>query len=199
MSTAMERFEARIDKSAGPDGCWPWTGAFFRTGYGRFYDKGKHHVAHRWLLGELRGEHLNWPEERGCHKCDNPPCCNPAHLYIGDAASNQADAAERSGYNWTRTHCPAGHEYTPENTYMHPTAGKHCRQCRHDQSVAARRAQGVQPRGFKANCLRGHEMVDDNLYVHPKTGRRQCRACKNLRHSKWAKKERAKAREARGA
>lgn len=82
---------------------------------------------------------------------------------------------------------------------MHPTAGKHCRQCRHDQSVATRRAQGVQPRGFKTHCLRGHEMVDDNLYVHPKTGRRQCRACKNLRHSKWAKKERAKAREARVA
>jgi hypothetical protein len=193
--TAMERFEARVDKSAGPNGCWPWTGGLFKTGYGRFYDKGKHHVAHRWLLGELRGQHLNWPEERGCHKCDNPPCCNPAHLYIGDAASNQADAAQRSGYEWTRTHCPAGHEYTAENTYTHPVSGKHCRQCRHDRNVTAQRAKGAKPGGFKT--LRGHAMADSNIYVHQKTGRRECRACRNLRVSEWAKKKRAEHRETR--
>lgn len=196
--TAMERFEARVDKSAGPEGCWPWIGAHFKTGYGRFYDQGKNHVAHRWLLGQLRGEHLVWPEERGCHRCDNPPCCNPAHLYIGDAASNMADAAKRSGYDWTRTHCPAGHEYSPENTLV-GSKGKRCRQCMRDQGAAHRRAKGAKPRGFKSHCLRGHAMVEDNLYVHPKTGKRQCRECKNLRMSRWAKKKRAEAREDRSA
>lgn len=197
----LERFWSRVDKSKDPDACWVWTGALNGNGYGQFYVARKQQIAHRWLLGQLRGEGLVWPEERGCHRCDNPPCCNPAHLYIGDAKANQADAMERSGYDWTRTHCPAGHEYTPENTYTHPDPrkGRSCRQCRHGQTVAARRAQGVQPRVFKTHCLRGHAMVDDNLYVHPKTGNRQCRTCKNLRHAKWAKAQRDKAREARTA
>lgn len=142
MPTAMERFEARVDKSSGPDGCWLWTGGTFKTGYGRFYDKGKHHVAHRWLLGELRGEHLNWPEERGCHKCDNPPCVNPAHLYIGDGFTNMQDCAKRGRHHWAlKTHCPQGHEYTPDNTYVNG-GRRTCRTCalRRAREHAARKA-----------------------------------------------------------
>lgn len=192
----LERFWSRVDKSKGPEACWVWTGALTRSGYGQFYVARKKQVAHRWLLGVRRGEPLEWPRERGCHRCDNPPCCNPAHLYIGDAKANQADAMERSTYDWTRTHCPAGHEYTPENTYLHER-GKRCRQCMKLQGEAARRAKGAKPRGFKTHCLRGHAMVEGNLYVHPKTGNRQCRECKNLRMSRWAKKKRAEARENR--
>lgn len=199
MPTAMERFDARVDKSAGPDGCWPWKAGRNPADYGVFYDKGKKHIAHRWLLGEIRGEHLSWPGERGCHKCDNPPCCNPAHLYIGDALSNTADAMERSGYDWTRTHCPAGHEYTPENTYMHPTSGKRCRSCSRTQDEAARRAKGAKPRGPLTHCKRGHELAGDNVYVHKKTGTRECRTCRNERQSAWAKADRVRSREARAA
>jgi hypothetical protein len=89
----------RIDRR-GPDECWPYTGATDRRGYGRpgyglgldeqGRPKTKRYYAHRRVYELLVG-----PIPEGkilLHTCDNPPCCNPAHLRVGTDADNKRDS-----------------------------------------------------------------------------------------------------------
>jgi hypothetical protein len=83
------RFWASVDRSGGDSACWLWTGGRARGGYGRLWVNGKTTVAHRFSY-ELH----NGPVTDGLvvmHRCDNPPCCNPAHLTVGTNADNTAD------------------------------------------------------------------------------------------------------------
>ena len=136
---------SRIDASGGPGACHPWIGARFNDGYGRLYlAHGVSVLAHRWLLGYLRSEPLK-PEEFACHHCDNKPCCNPRHLYVGDAHSNMRDLQMRgnpvnvlSTRNAAKTHCIHGHEFTPANTYIR-RGGKGYRECRECVRIRRRR------------------------------------------------------------
>lgn len=143
MTTIYERFSAKVDQSAGPDGCHLWTGTRDEDGYGRFWvaDARRSVSAARWLLGYLRGRPLE-PHEHALHRCDNPPCVNPAHLYVGSREENMRDA-RRAGRGAAhaqsiKTHCPADHEYTPANTYRTPGGHRACRAC---NAAAARRYQ----------------------------------------------------------
>lgn len=91
-------FWAKVDKSGGPDACWPWMGARVPAGgYGRF--KGEKLIAaHRFAYIVSIG-----PIEPGLdvmHLCDNPPCCNPAHLKAATTLENMQDAKRKLRHAW---------------------------------------------------------------------------------------------------
>ncbi|MDN5931328.1 MAG: hypothetical protein L0I24_09745 [Pseudonocardia sp.] len=84
-----------VDRRA-PDECWPWTG-YSEDGYGRFLLDGRMIGAHELAVSFTTGER-RLPELETCHSCNNPPCCNPAHLRF-DTRQGNVDDMVRSGRN----------------------------------------------------------------------------------------------------
>ncbi len=83
------KFHERIHRTDNPDDCWEWTGTGRVDGYGQVTWEhrkyGCHRVAWELAFGDI-------PEGMNVlHKCDNPPCCNPAHLFLGTAEDNNRD------------------------------------------------------------------------------------------------------------
>lgn len=166
----LERFWARVDQTGGADACWPWTRGRFANQYGTFRVDGANKRAHRWLLGALRGAALR-SDELACHRCDNPPCCNPSHLFIGSAADNSRDMAAkgRSG-GQRKTHCPSGHAYTPDNVYI-SQGSRNCRTCKLERE----RVPGAIQPADRTHCPKGHPYDEANTYQYGSN--RYCRAC----------------------
>jgi hypothetical protein len=82
----IARFMSNFTQS---EGCWIWRGKTFDRGYGKFSLRQKtmkaHRVAYLLFIGEIEdGKHI-------CHKCDNPLCVNPDHLWIGTSKENTHD------------------------------------------------------------------------------------------------------------
>mgnify|MGYP002397563630 CR=1 FL=1 len=74
-------------------GCFVWLRAKNNMGYGVFRRGGKNFYAHRYAW-ELQ----NGPIQPGlviCHRCDNPSCCNPNHMFVGSQAENLADMVRK--------------------------------------------------------------------------------------------------------
>jgi hypothetical protein len=85
-----ERFWEKCDRSAA-DGCWAWTASLFKNGYGKFnVSTGDVVYAHRFAYQLVHGVTLA-SAQYVCHRCDNPRCINPAHLFLGDAKANSDD------------------------------------------------------------------------------------------------------------
>ena len=74
--------------------CWEWTSARTRKGYGSLGDHGKDYRAHRLAYAFHNGKILT-SFEHVCHHCDNPPCCNPWHLFLGTHLHNMQDMAQK--------------------------------------------------------------------------------------------------------
>lgn len=94
-ASLFARLEAHIDSSGGPNACWPWSGANKAEGYGQIRWRGKN-VQATHLVYELYYRHGPTDEKPlVCHTCDNPPCCNPQHLFLGDYHDNRSDAVRK--------------------------------------------------------------------------------------------------------
>jgi hypothetical protein len=85
-----EDFWARVDKSGGPDACWPWLGSFFPGGYGQFRFVGVGLGAHVFAFKSAYG-YVPAEGRYVCHSCDFKPCCNPAHLFDWTSSQNVRD------------------------------------------------------------------------------------------------------------
>lgn len=91
-SQEIKRFWSYVNKShgQGPKGtCWEWQRGRIQTGYGHFRARGRRCTTHR-LAFLLTKDY--WPGLHVCHSCDNPPCCNPDHLFEGTPHDNRQDA-----------------------------------------------------------------------------------------------------------
>lgn len=93
------RFWSKVD-IAGPDECWEWTAYRTSRSYGQFtVRKGFFVTASRVCLA------MTTPLKDGevaCHRCDNPPCVNPAHLFVGTQVDNGLDCVKKGRANSSR-------------------------------------------------------------------------------------------------
>ena len=97
MAPDSERFWALVDKR-GPDDCWLWQGRRDKDGYGRFSAGQKRFYAHRFAKGCLEAA----VDSFVLHRCNNPSCCNPSHLYIGSKADNMRDCLAAGNHRCAR-------------------------------------------------------------------------------------------------
>ena len=132
-----ERFWAKVQKTPA---CWVWTASTSRNGYGKFrLPEGPLTSAHRisweWAYGPV--------PEGMCvlHRCDNPPCVRPEHLFLGTIADNNHDCVTKGRHSSSRkSHCPQGHPYAGSNLYIDPRGGWKCRECKRQRHALTRRA-----------------------------------------------------------
>jgi hypothetical protein len=143
-----ERLRSQIQVNPAT-GCWEWTGDQQR-GYGRVWWEGRTQKVHRVVFTLLAGPipdglTIDHVKDRGCR---SNACCWPAHLEPVTAQENIRRAGEKlllGQLQKAKTHCPAGHEYTPENTQRDPRGARRCRACEKDRrSAPSERAHRAQ-------------------------------------------------------
>lgn len=136
------KFWRSVSKAPHPKGCWIWTGSKDDAGYALIRLKKRAVIASRLSYFLANG---NLDETlHVCHTCDNPPCVNPAHLFLGTLTDNVRDCTSKGRHaGQKKTHCPKGHEYTPENIlHRKDRPGvRSCRACRleYDKKIYQRR------------------------------------------------------------
>ena len=137
-----DKFISKVERIPGIS-CWVWAGMTNATsGYGMLWKvRGKSmQAAHRVSYELHKG-----PIPEGmlvCHSCDFRLCVNPDHLWLGTDADNMRDMREKGRgspppirygkdhHCGKKTHCPKGHEYSAENTYLYSgRAGRMCKTC----------------------------------------------------------------------
>ena len=110
-------------------GCHEWTGLRNAANYGRVLWLGKPYIAHRLsyiaFIGPIPSDGII------CHRCDNPACVNPEHLFLGTHKTNAEDKVAKHRHPaQKRTHCANGHLRTDKNTAKYFYGGKRVRVCK---------------------------------------------------------------------
>lgn len=156
--------------------CWEWQACKCKDGYGQFSLKSKQWKAHRlsYLLfkGSLKDLFV-------LHKCDVTCCVNPDHLFLGTGTDNMQDMVNKSRHHYQKkTHCPQGHPYSKENTYVNNTGrgglGRQCKTC----SYLRCKSRYVKIK--KDHCPHNHKYTPENTYrsKNPKySSVRRCKIC----------------------
>lgn len=144
LTVIQQRILCRIQVNS--RGCWVWQGAL-ASGYGRMgagmENEAKIEGVHRLAYREWRGD-VPARMQLDHEKCDNPPCCNPWHLEPKTSWKNlQRSKTNPFAVKARAGSCIRGHEFTPENTYIHPQRGtRHCKQCGREANA---RIQAARP------------------------------------------------------
>lgn len=115
--------------------CWEWIGARSKSGkgYGLFTYRGRLQAVHRlfyqWFVGPI-------PKDLQLdHLCRNMECVNPQHLEPVTCHENNVIRGQGlAAANAKKTHCPQGHEFDQNNTYVDKTGRRHCRECSRQRS-----------------------------------------------------------------
>ena len=136
---AYERFMSKVNKT---DTCWLWKAGLNHKQYGQFSITidgcTKTYRAHRFIY-----EYFNGTIPEGmlvCHTCDTPRCVNPDHLWLGTVSDNAVDSVNKKRHGMTKkTHCPKGHEYTPDNTYTRANRASRARECRKCRKIKSQK------------------------------------------------------------
>lgn len=206
-----ERFWPKVNKNGpvpvhrpelGP--CWVWTAGKMSAGYGNFtMDSGDHGVGRR-LIGahrfayETTGrtipdgldlDHLCHPGDGSCAggiTCPHRLCVNPDHLEPATRRENVRRGVSLFAANMAATHCPQGHEYTPENTRIRigrtGYENRSCKECGRREPTGKINPL-IAANAAKTHCPKGHEYAPENtiidLTVGGKKGGRRCRMCRN--------------------
>lgn len=113
--TLEERFWSKVDRSGGPDACWPWLAYRMASGHGLFGRSGRgtgmalaHRTAWELTIGAIPDGLF------ALHCCDNGWCCNPRHLFLGTQADNLADMRAKGRGNAPRGERHPKHKLTED-------------------------------------------------------------------------------------
>lgn len=142
--TLEEFFWARVGQT---HGCWLWLGRLDSNGYGVIQlGRGEPRITASRASWIIHNGPIKSNKTFVCRHCDNPPCVNPKHLFLGIQKDNLGDAARKGrmkshgkGWNRYKVFCKNGHEFTEENTYVWKNK-RICRIC-HKHNEAKRKAK----------------------------------------------------------